>query len=319
VHTKEKKIIGMDFQIITGFERYRELLSVYLLIISGTCLYAFCSITPLLGSFIVLIYELCIAVITTYIHYKHKNSRDCDHIPDSIRPMWIWVIWIIYVMITRNLKIFDSDILEYFNILMIIGVLLFTYTKWNIDTKEITILLFAISALIITISGINRSSYELNVYIMSLKVTIFFVVYSLDNSTRNEDILSIANVSSIKRKELIFSFQQKAIRSSWVLFAPVSIIEIGLVQIVYMFITIITVTNKNEKGDTIENITEHTGDIENQVEIIPVSDNFKKQQKKKHKKEKQETKARKQSINCISIVDIIQTINSWESTVEKNE
>lgn len=154
---------------------------------------------------------------------------------------WIWLVWVSYGLIAKDVVIYDTISLIYG--VFLLGMVVVTYIDWA--PKKLFhafLLIFFASIFVPNQDGIYAL---IPVYLLYLKVVLFVLLYvtsELSLTEKPEHLLPVSSVDSVScatypivliDQQWIYRMEIKLIRSAWVLFALKYLLIASFFQMAY--------------------------------------------------------------------------------------
>ena len=241
----------IDFENI---RTYMEIVFIFFFILTGTYLYSFKDFLPWIAPFVVLSYGIIISLFAIYQYYEYLNvlkKRDDNspnRIPRTIGAGIIWILWLIYGIIFKDVSVMFPTIIGCIQSSIIVLLVLLTYLP-EIKEKPIwTNGIFFFVLLLLFIPHSDTISHNMDKFILFIKIFVFYILYGL---TETLDILQqeennkfdISNIE-YQNNKWIYKTEIKIIRSCWILLTSKYLILGVIFQIIPLWIELLKYKHK---------------------------------------------------------------------------
>jgi hypothetical protein len=172
----------------------------------------------------------------------------------SILCGWIWIIWISYGFIFKDVPLFTT--IAYIHGIILIILIIISY--FEVVSFSIAHLIFFFLIIAIIIPNEDGIYGLLSWPLLYSKVSLFFLLYVLSDindilSYEPDQVLPLHNSEIIScgvypviisNPKQLYRIELKLVRSVWVLFIPKYILVVSVIQIVYSFLSAFKIFSK---------------------------------------------------------------------------
>ncbi|KKL70750.1 hypothetical protein LCGC14_2101780 [marine sediment metagenome] len=284
----------IDFENV---RTYMESVFILFFILSGTYLYSFRDSLPWLTPFVILSYGIIISLFGIYQYYeylniiKKKDDKPSYRVPRTIGAGIIWILWLIYGIIFKDVSLLFSPIIGYIQSSIVVLLVLLTYLPEIKENRIWTNIIFFCVLLLLFIPHSDTISHDMDKFILFIKIFVFYILYVLTETLHilqeENKIFEITTSSPIDYNKWIYKTEIKIIQSCWILL----ISKYLLLGVIFQFIPLCIELSKYK----------HEMDKWKQQILPTVNDNIsiKKKPKKKYSTVKKKKKKKKFMSNIL--------------------